>query len=139
MNTMRSPLVLVLVNFIVGMFVSKGIIEPNDHETLVGILSDLAGIIIILLTTIVSLYKVIKHKHSDEQPVVTGASITTGQQETLQELLRALSAGGSTTVTTLPSTASVSDTGTPDEVPIISESPTSPITEQLNNPKTVVN
>jgi len=62
----RNPIILILLNFVVGAMVSQGIIEPNNHNTVVEYAAEIVGLVIILLTTIVSLMKVVKHKNPEE-------------------------------------------------------------------------
>jgi hypothetical protein len=64
MNEGRNPLVLLIVNFIVGYLVAKGFIEPSDHNLVVDQISQLVGLTIIGATTLISLHKVLSHTNS---------------------------------------------------------------------------
>lgn len=66
MNRFRNPVVLLIVNFIVGALVAHGVVEPTEHSTAVEMLSEVLGLGIVFLTSIVSLYKFLKHPHDQQ-------------------------------------------------------------------------
>lgn len=74
MNEGRNPLVILVLNFLVGVLVSKGIIEASVHNEVVELLSQLVGLLIIGATTVVSLHKVFHHTNTLKKGVVPGIS-----------------------------------------------------------------
>lgn len=66
MRTFRNPVLVLVLNYVVGFMVAQGLVQPSDQNQVVEILAEIVGYTIILLTSVVSLQKVVKHKHPDE-------------------------------------------------------------------------
>lgn len=62
MRGVRNPLLLIVLNYVVGAMVAQGVIEPGAHNDIVNLLADILGYGIIVLTSIVSVVKIYRHK-----------------------------------------------------------------------------
>lgn len=63
-----KPLIVFFLNFLVGWFVSQGLVDPNNHDFLVNTLAEVVGYGIILITSISSIVHVFKHPHTKVAP-----------------------------------------------------------------------
>lgn len=62
------PMLIILANFIVGALVASGRVEPTNASDLTNQIADIFGLVIILVTSLLSLHKFV-HKHPTD-PVV---------------------------------------------------------------------
>ncbi len=92
--------------------VSKGLIQPNDQNTVVEYLADIVGLAIIMLTTVVSLTKVVKHKHPDELIKLT-PSLTDEQSTALNNFVNTIPPTDPLAVPVPQPVVTPTDTGTP--------------------------
>lgn len=113
MNTMRNPLLLIILNYLVGAMVARGVIEPNDHNSVVEMLADVVGLAIILLTTLVSLFKVIKHRSPEDITHTIIPALTVEQHGQMKELLTHMEPTATATKETTIKVTEVIDPGTP--------------------------
>lgn len=134
MNAMRNPLLLLILNYIVGTMVARGVIQPNDHNTVVEYMADLVGLAIIMLTTIVSLVKVLRHKVSDDQTIKNVPALTSEQHTTLTDLLNTQTAKTVVNISADTVSANAVDGGTPPPAQTDTPPSTSPINVQVITP-----
>lgn len=62
MNPGRNPVLLVILNYVVGVAVAKGLLNQESAPEIVNLIADIFGLIIILATSIYSLYKAFHNK-----------------------------------------------------------------------------
>lgn len=68
------PIAILILNFIVGIAVSHGIVDAASKDEIVTILTDVIGNIIILITSIAAIIHILKRPH-DMSPVAPKPSI----------------------------------------------------------------
>jgi hypothetical protein len=72
MNPGRNPIMIVMLNYIVGILISQGFVTPDAAPELVNMVADVVGLFIILATSLYSLFKYFQtHKPFVPPPVIT--------------------------------------------------------------------
>lgn len=70
MNTWR-PILLLVLNFVVGWLVSHGVVDQTQHSDIVTMLADVVGYGIIFFTSIATVWHALKHPlHAQPVPQV---------------------------------------------------------------------
>lgn len=83
MNSWR-PFIVILLNFVIGYLVSQGVVQPESHDQLVTVLSDVVGYGIIIFTSVASIIHLFKHPHGVENPQPVVSSVVKTETQTRQ-------------------------------------------------------
>jgi hypothetical protein len=80
MNTWR-PILVFLLNFVVGILVTQGVIPTNGQDQLVKDLADALGYLIIFITSVAAIYHTLKHPHPLTTPSPVASTPVKSQPE----------------------------------------------------------
>jgi len=78
------PLLIFVANFLAGWLITRGFIDPADHNEIAQVIADTLGYFILGVTSVASLYHALKHPNGvkPQQPVVQQTTtITESKQE----------------------------------------------------------
>lgn len=72
MNPLRNPISVVILNFLVGALAAKGYISPENVDEVVNRLIEIGGVLILLVTSIISLKPLIHLDKEDIKHIIRG-------------------------------------------------------------------
>lgn len=71
-TTELKPFIYLFLNFVVGALVAKGYVDGASKDVLINASANFIGLLILLATSGVTLWRVIKHPHSTTLPINNG-------------------------------------------------------------------
>ena len=86
MTNARNPLLIILLNFLVGFLLPSDIVPHEQRADIVNMLADIVGIAIVLATSIYSLVKMVHHAKTPHIPYPTPPQPTLPQPNNVLDL-----------------------------------------------------